>query len=397
MSAQQVFNPRLVVGLIVAGLVAFAAMMLLIAYAPAPGASRDGRGHVLSVAATGFKGLVALVGRFHDTRLVRDREEQRDDLLVVTVDERTEADAVSGLLANRRNLPTLVVLPKWLTRADPARRGWVRAIAPGAGPLGSQALGGIAVAVNSGGGGAPALVEGEDELAGLRVPVPAAPQTVEGKGIVPLARLAGGGALIARIGDEPHYVVADPDLLNNHGLRDPGRARAALDLVERLNAGGEGVDFDLTVNGLAAAGSRNILRLAFEPPFLVMTLALVAAALLAGLHGAFRFGPVRRDERAIAFGKAALVENSAGLIRLAGREARLGTAYADVVRQETARTTGAPHWLQGGELDRYLERLSRPGRPAFAELAARLDAARDRHGLIAAARALSQWKKEIIR
>ena len=140
-----------------------------------------------------------------------------------------------------------------------------------------------------------------------------------------------------------------------------------------------------------------MLRLAFEPPFLAMTLALVIAALLAGLHGAFRFGPARREERTIAFVKTALVENAAGLIRLAGREARLGSAYADVVRQESASRTGAVQWLTQGEVDAYLDRFTRPGRPSFSQLARQLALARDRQALVAAARALFQWKKEIIR
>lgn len=155
--------------------------------------------------------------------------------------------------------------------------------------------------------------------------------------------------------------------------------------------------FDLTVNGLTAQSSPNLLRSALEPPFLPMILALVAAALLAGLHGAFRFGQPRREPRALAFGKAALVENSAGLIRAARREARLGGAYANVIRQEVARTTGASHWLSDEETDSYLNRLGPLGRPGFSELAARLSLARDRHALVAAARDLFQWKKDIIR
>ena len=394
---QQPFNPRLVIGLIAAGIVAFGAMLLLIAYGGNIGSSRSGRAHALSVAAIGFKGLVTLVGEFHDTRLVRNAEEEGDDLLIVAVEESSRPAQVTSLLERRRNLPTLIILPKWLTVADPARRGWVRAVAPVAGAGAEPVFGGVEVAVQPGGPPRAAFAEGEDVLRGLRLPVPASAQTIAGKGVTPLASLPGGGALVARIGEEPHYILADPDLVNNHGLRDPARALAALGLVERLNGSGDSVGFDLTANGLGAATSQNVLRLAFEPPFLVMTLALLAAAVLAGLHGAFRFGPILGEARSIPLGKTALVENSAGLIRLAEREVRLGAAYADVVRQETARITGAPHSLQGGDLDRYLDRLGKPGQPRFSEIAARLQGARDRHALTASARSLNQWKKEIVR
>ena len=402
MKAAEVFNPRMVVGLIAAGVLAFAAMLLLMAYGAGanPQGSRDGRAHALSTAATGFKGLVTLIDAFHDTRIVRhDRGIQSENLLVVALEPGTDADAVGELLDQRRGRATLIILPKWLTIDDPARRGWVRAVGPIAGRSAQGVLAGADVAVVEGDAPSPAFAPGDDILSGLRIPVPRSPQTVSGKNLQRLVGRAGGRALIARIGDQPHYVVADPDLLNNHGLRNPTTARTAVAMIQRMNAtGATGVDFDVTLNGFGSSeSSGSVLRMAFEPPFLAMTLALLAAALLAGLHGAWRFGPARREERAIALGKAALVENSAGLLRLANREAHLGGAYADVVRQEAARITAAPHWLQGEDLDRYLDRMTRRGEPSFAELAGRLASARHRHAVMAAARALFAWKKGIIR
>ena len=396
MSAGQVFNPRLVIGLIAAGIASFGILMLLLAYGGRIGASSDGRAHALSAAATGFKGLVALVDRHREAHLDESSDEWADHLLVVTLEERNDPAEVARLLESRADYPTLIILPKWVTVNDPARRGWVRAVAPAAGIAAGRLLGkGVEVSLLP--GDAPPSAETTSLLGGLDIPVPRSPQQIEGPDLSSLASLPGGGALIARIGDRQHYVVADPDLFNNHSLDDPDQARAALEVIDRMNGGGEFVDFDLTMNGFGSASSPSMLRTVFEPPFLVMTLALLAAALLAGLHGAFRFGPVRREERAIAFGKAALVENSAGLIRLAERETRLGGAYADLVRQEAARTAAAPGWLQGEALDSYLDRLSRPGAPSFSELAARVHLARDRHDLMAAARALFQWKKDIIR
>ena len=396
MNVAQVFNPRIVIALIAAGVVAFGAMLLLMAYGGNMGSSRDGRTHALSAAATGYKALVSLAGEFNETRLVRKVEEEGEDLLVVSLEPFSDPERVATLIARRSERPTLFILPKWFTMPDAERRGWVRRIGPGAGSMASGAFRGVTVEV---GRDRPAATEaaGEGALSGIQFPVPAAPQTIAGKDISPLVELPGRGALIAQLGAAPHYVVADPDLVNNHGLRDPRRAAAALAMLARLNDNRETLAFDLTMNGFGTGNSKSLLRLAFEPPFVAMTLALFIAALLAGLHGAFRFGPPRREARAIAFGKAALVENSAGLIRLADREARLGGAYVDVVRDETARLTGAPYWLQGERLDRYLDRLSKAGRPSFSDLADQIRAERDRRGLLAAARALADWKKEIIR
>jgi len=239
---------------------------------------------------------------------------------------------------------------------------------------------------------------------------------VDGKRAITLVPLADDAALVAQLLGEPHYLVADPDLLANHALDDIERARTAIALVDALSPTRGPVAFDLTVNGFGRASSPTLLRLAFEPPFIAMTLALLVAGLLAGLHGANRFGPVARELRAFAFGKAALVENSEGLVRLARREARLGRAYADVVRQEAARALHAPAGLEGEALDAWIDRAARrpaaepargrlltlrslPAAPAaavpFSELVRNVETARDRHQLLTAAKALTSWRERM--
>lgn len=398
----QPFNPKLVVGLVVAGLLAFAALVLLLAFGGDlnPPGSVEGRGHALSRAATGFSGLVALAGEFRETRLVRDPAAFDDEnLLVVTLEPQTNPGEFQRLIERRAGRPTLVILPKWATLPDPGHRGWVRAIGPGAGAILGRLIdksASVDVARDAPGGG----VEGFEFLQGLAVPAPDRPQTIAGDNIEPLLALRGGGTLLGRLRAQSLYVAADPDLFNNHGLRNAATARAALDILDELNeTGARRIDFDLTMNGTGglAQDHPNMLRTVFKPPFLPMTLAMIVAALLAGLHGAFRFGPARREARALPFGKAALVENSAGLIRLAGREASLGGAYAEVLRHEAARAAAAPQWLTGEKLDAYLDRLTRPGSDSFGTLVLRLRHARDRAGLVEAARALFQWKKDAIR
>ncbi|HEV2816124.1 MAG TPA: DUF4350 domain-containing protein [Allosphingosinicella sp.] len=396
----QPFNVRLVAGLIAAGLTAFAALVLLIAYGNRITPVRGEGAPALSVAATGYKGLITLVGRFRQTAMVSGADGlSTDNLLVVPLSMRSRPQDVARLLELRRDRATLLILPKWLTWPDPSHRGWVRAVGPDASILTEGLLGDqVAMRVSPAAESPDRLAAGEDFLEGLAVPVPGHVQTISGNTLTPLVTIPNGDVLVGRLGAQPHYVAADPDLFNNHGLKRADRARAALALIDALNSTeGGGVAFDLTVNGLGQDNSRSLLRTALEPPFLAMTLAFLFAALLAGLHGAFRFGQARREERAIAFGKAALVENSAGLIRLAGRETRLGGAYADVVRQDAARLAAAPPALQGEALDAYLDRLTKGDNPPFSALAARLAAARDKSELVAAARALFSWKKDLIR
>lgn len=394
---KQLFNLRVLAALIAAGIAAFAAFMVLAAYAGDFRSGRDGRAHALSVAAVGFKGLVDLVGHSGGTaHLIRAEEELgTEDLLVLAIDERTERKALAALMRTRAAKPTLLILPKWLTVQDDLQPGWVYAGGLHEPAFVSKLLAelrpiGIDQDKKSRG-----TAYGAGWLEGISVPVPERAQSLSGEGVTPLIATAGGKALMAQIGEQPHYVLADPDLMNNHGLKDPRTARAALQILASLNStGAETVSFDLTANGFGR--KPNALRLLFEPPFLALTLALFVAALLAGLHGAFRFGPERREERAIAFGKSALVENSAGLVRLVRREHRAGRAYADVVAEEAARASGAPPNLRGSDLEAYLDRLSPPDAPRYSDLAARARAASDRGELVDAARALSLWKKELI-
>ncbi|TIU80007.1 MAG: DUF4350 domain-containing protein, partial [Mesorhizobium sp.] len=92
-----------------------------------------------------------------------------------------------------------------------------------------------------------------------------------------------------------------------------------------------------------------------EPPFLALTLSVLVAAALAFLHGLGRFGPPRTEGRAIAFGKQALVDTTAMLLKRAGRLQELGDRYAALMRQRAAALLGAPHGLQGEALDRWLD------------------------------------------
>ncbi|MGE0180555.1 MAG: DUF4350 domain-containing protein [Sphingomonas sp.] len=395
------FNPRLVMALIAASIAAFGALLLLLAYAEEPGPPGASGGAAPSRSAVGYAGLVELVGRFRNAEVVTAGNVlTSDDLLVVAVTGAGGREAIVELLRRRGPRATLLIMPKWMTRPDPARRGWVRAGDPLAGQFAARLIGGdVEVRIlDRQRPGRP--IRGDRFVSDLVLPLPAQPQVIGGGDLTPLVHLPSGDALLAQIGAGPHYVLADPDILNNHGLRSAANARAALRLLDALNTtGSRTINFDLTTGGRGGRrpDSPSLLRLAFEPPLLAMTLALLFAALLAGYYGIFRFGPVRRERRAIAFGKAALVENSAGLIRLARREARLGAAYADVVRSEAARLASTPAWLGGDKLDAYLDRVGRPGEARFTELAGAMARADDRTTLMDAARALHRWKRGLVK
>ncbi|HEY5721029.1 MAG TPA: hypothetical protein VIT45_01775 [Allosphingosinicella sp.] len=391
------FNARMVFWLIGAGIVAFAAFMLLLAYAPDFGPRSSGRPTAMSGSAIGFRGVHQLIEKTGSgSYLIRDETDlETADLVVFTLEQMTDPEAIRGLANRRAGKATMLVLPKWQTMPDPKKAGWVRAIgrvSPVNGTEQLKPLGKAGVRLSS----APSRkVKGQGELDGLEFTLPASPQTVAGEAITPLIPGPGGGAVLGRLGNASLYILADPDLINNMGMKDRASAQAAVDMLSILSPSDEGmVAFDLTANGLGKSPSA--LKLAFEPPFLALTLAVFIAALLAGLHGAFRFGPAAREKRAIAFGKAALVENSAGLFRIAKREHRTGPAYAELIREEAAHATAAGN-LHREALDSALDRFTSPDKPSFTELAARASSASHRYDLVGAAHALFQWKKDLIK
>jgi hypothetical protein len=173
-------------------------------------------------------------------------------------------------------------------------------------------------------------------------------------------------------------------------MRDVRNAAAAVAMLRALDQNGEGIDFDVTLVGLGR--QKSPLRLAFDPPFLAMTITVFVAMLLAGWQAFARFGPTVRRERAIAFGKRALVDNSAMLVRKAGKQLRMGDRYVEVIRDRAVTAFGVPSRLRDGAIDDYLDKLT--GRARFSDLAAQVDAASDKNGLVVAARALHDWQKE---
>jgi hypothetical protein len=392
------FDPRIVISLIAAGVVAFGLFLILLAYAGDMRGGRDGRPHALSSSAVGFSGVIRLMalagGRPH---LIRDAGELRtEDMVVVALEPRTSPQALGELLERRGTRATLIVLPKWSTVPDPMRPGWVSTdgheppelYTPLLAQLGNPSL---RLARPSG-----RTARGEGLLDGLAVPLPGVVQTISGPGLTPILGAPGAGAVLARVGERALFVLSEPDLLNNKGIKDPAAALGALRLLDGLNSTDAAtVSFDLTLNGFVRRP--NLLKLAFEPPFVALTVALFVAMLLAGMHGAFRFGAEAEEERAIAFGKGALVENAAALFRIARREHRTGAAYAELMREAAAHASGAHLALAGTELDAYLDRVSPPGGPKFTDIAARAGAASSRLDLLAAARALFQWKKDLIK
>lgn len=388
------FTRRAAVVMAGVGILAFIAMLVLGAYAPELRSGRNGGAHALSNAVTGFSGIVRLAeatGR--RPQVVRSPLELESENLVVVTPEEGRTD-LSEILDLRSTRATLLVLPKWETQADPKKPGWVRVT--GIRPLfdTEQVLAPaykLTVRVSRGGG--PLRTLPDHAPPEMRFTSPGALQTIAGDDLRAVVTDRSGRIVLGQVGSQQFYILADPDLLNNRGMNDQQQALAGLALLDFLNStDADRVLFDVTSNGLGA--TRSPLKLLFEPPFLAVTLAIAAALLLAGVQALTRFGSARRPERAIRFGKAALVDNTAALVRRAGREAQLGYRYAQVARRRAASLLRLPPALSEADLDARLDAVRTEG-PPFTALAAQTERARSREELTVAARGLHHWLKEL--
>ena len=227
-------------------------------------------------------------------------------------------------------LPTLIVLPKW--RREVVDRGVVHpkllipqeligrlaaAVAPDAGPLLPRAEGFLSLALD---GGALRLYAG---------------QLVRAGGCNPLIGTS-AAMLLGRCmsGKTAYWLLADPDLIDNHGLTQGANARTTAEILPRL-AGGRPVILDLTTTATFDEAPRRqqrswseLLRF-FGPPFTVVWAGL---ALLVGLvlwRAWIRMGPIEAapDDRLRA-SREVSIDARARLLRVSGHDVRLVRVYA---------------------------------------------------------------------
>jgi hypothetical protein len=397
------FSAIAVVLMLVVGVIGFVGALVLGAYAPDLRNAGNGGEHALSKSAVGFSGIVRLASETgRNPQIIRRESGWRTGDLVVATPERAVVP-VGGFTVMRTDKPTLLVFPKWETVKDETHAGWVRikGLLPASEPEGVLAPGENFSIHRRGKGGQP-LVIAPELPASIRFTAPRETQVIVSHErnehylpdsakteFRPLITDGQGGIVLGQLNNL--YILADPDLLDNAGMKDADNAASALALLDWLNRDHpKSIGFDVTLNGLG--GSRNPLKLAFDPPFLAMTLALAAMALLLALRARARFGAPLPRPRAIAFGKQALVDNSAALVRKAGRANRLGGRYAAVIRDQAVRAFGLPARLKGEAIDAYLDKLG--GERRFTDLAVAAEAARDTTTMLAAARALHQWQQE---
>lgn len=383
--AQEPFNRRTLFWGIFASLLAAAGFFLLSTYAPDFRQPSIGGATPLSRSGIGYAGLAEWLKLSSEPPFMARSESdlETDMLLIVTISPDSDPDALTHIIELRKDLYTLFVLPKWATLPLAPHEGWEMKTERLPDRVFNDWLGRIAKAK---------LGNGEStvkqlDVAGQMVNVPDQLQWVADQ--TPLIAAGNGKAVLTEVEDRPFYILTDPDLINNAGLKDPDKAEAALKLIAFLQPEEGPVMFDLTLHG--AGRKYDLAKLLVEPPFLALTLTILAAAALAFLHGLGRFGPPRAEGRAIAFGKRALVDTTAMLLRRAGRLEELGRRYAALARARAGVLLGAPQGLQGEALDHWLDSRDKDETRGFTTLAQAAGEAKNLTQMNEAAKRLHDW------
>ena len=426
--ASGAFGKRGTFALVLFAVLAFVAFLFLIGRGGLEGSGNNGQAHAAGTGLAGFAGLTRLLEE-DGVWVVRSRDRGALDdpgLLVLTPPANVDDEEFAEIIDRRRTIgPTMIIAPKWFAMPAQGDRnskpGWVHLL--GAGNDWAITIDGRTLsfphidlknrAARWRGLGLSGTLPSEDALAAVEIEADDADNSAGSKSgfLAPLVADGNGRMLAAYLADDGSYLdgdlyldpgrtdgqavfgvmlVAEPDLLNNWGLADETRAMLALDLIRIARQGTDGpVRFDLTLNGMG--GSRNLLTLAFEPPFLAATLTLLLALAIAMWRAFTRFGPALRPAPAIAPGKSQLVANGAQVIARSGRLRLLRDPYAGLMRARIARRLG----LQPGEDDQLERALAARGAPALAPALEALASADNRKDLLRATRALRDLERTL--
>lgn len=392
----QPFRPATLVVLIGLGVLAFVAMAYLMISGADERSERPAAATTTSKSAIGYRGFVELLRRL-DLPPVAPTPEHLEEASLRILLAPARAKEVRAALATTTG-PIVIVLPKWsahsasfgdrVTAASLIDAGTVEMMA--------RAVARDIEIVR------PPTVAGwkTDDMQGE--PTLRSPQLLRSPSLCPLVS-TDQGALIARLCARPDVVVlADPDLLANHGLWRGDNAVLAMSMVARLRIDdGPIVALERVVDVPPAP---SIWRLAFAPPFVLITLTALVAVAVALWAAATRFGPPATEQPERPSGVMTLIDVTARLLRDRVDGGGLLRRYADLVALDVGRRLRAPQRLQGpDEIGAWLD-SSRSGsntRLRYADLARRVDAISHQSrteaaSVVAAAAQLHRWREELL-
>ena len=173
--------------------------------------------------------------------------------------------------------------------------------------------------------------------------------------------------------DDPHetWIVTDPDLLNNHGLRNGDNAGLALSLLrDRLGDDTRDIYLDTSPQLLTAyeenederrdyERSPTDLGRYFDYPFNVLWAMLFIVLGVLYWRGARRFGPIMQaDDQGRDISRRAAISAKARLLRLSGNDGQMVADFVRAQLQDLTQQTFGPDLGAAGQ-KRFFAHLAR--------------------------------------
>jgi len=372
-AVDQPFSRRALFWVIGVGVASFVLAIVLAIFMDDPDGTPTAGNDSYSRSALGHKGFVELLEDY-DIRVVRSRHTSGtragDHALLLVAEPRLGTDEQKEKLGHMLEAArhAVLVLPKRAGYPDPQKRAWIdeselRPQSDASDVLAAAGITGNLVRPDHSQSFTSPLGEGLPSAPELHNP-----QVVaygEGQSVFPLVE-SEAGVLVARVHilDDPDdeegrdlIVIADPDLIANHGLGDGDNAAIALAALEKVRPAGAVVVVDETMHGHVATPS--LWRELFSFPLSLATTTVLMALVLLLWSAMGRFGKPLPPERALAAGKRSLIDNTAELTRYGGHAAHALERYLHATVQDVARASHAPAHLGPAELREWLLRAAR--------------------------------------
>ena len=394
-AADNPFSARTVAAILLVAILAFGTWVVLMAWSPEL-AKRDTAGpHPYAKSATGYAGLVTLLEAqdipVSVSRRSRNIETYDRGLMILSLRSYGMGAKLDELYLAE---PALIILPKWSAPPDRRKQEWAREMTL----LRADLVENVLDYYDTSG-------EILHASSPTRVNTPYGQfephftdkiQLIKSDELEPVIRTS-LGILLAKLPDRDVYILSDPDVMNTLGIAEFENARLAVSILNDLRGSAETpVVLDATLHGFER--SESLLKLALDIPYIGVTLITLAALGLLGWGAVIRFGSPEVEGRAIALGKEALADNTAGLVSMARRETHMAPGYLALTRRATAKSVGAPKTLTEAELAELFDRMSESGELTknwSAQARGLIGQTKTRDELLEKARALHLWRKEM--
>ncbi len=383
-----------------------AAVLVLQGWSPEMRKRDEAAQHPFSTSALGYNGLVQfLESQAYPVSVSRQPlliTKRTDGLMIITL---SDSHSLRALEETQPTNVTLIVLPKWQGERDMFTGNRWRATELIESHISGYVLDGIDTLSSY------AATTNDTTLTRIAVPstfiAPWGDAKFDPDVTVQVLRSTtlqpviynGDNILLARLPYDDTYILSDPDVLNTFGLAKQTNAVLAMQIIDYLRTyEDEPIYLDATLHGFAL--SQNLWRMMFDVPFIGATLIAAASAFLLGWAALVRFGPSIREGRAIALGKQALADNSAGLFIMARREKDMAPGYLNFLRRRVARELNVPKTMTDTEITQLFDKLGTETQSGktFSQIEAGLQApASSRDDLMNKVRTLFRWRRDILR